>query len=89
VSPNCPNCATNTCPNAADTRLHGYAVALMGLMDAIEHDGANLEEVMFLARVWREQAAIRREQNPKLTVPPLAADTAGCVVGTEIQGGQK
>lgn len=43
---NCPNCASNNCPNADDTRLHGAAVALMGLMDAFEHDGVDVEELL-------------------------------------------
>ena len=65
---NCPNCASNNCPNADDTRLHGAAVALMGLLDAFEHDGGDVEELLFLAKTWREQEAIKREQNQKAHV---------------------
>lgn len=61
---NCPNCATDNCPNADDTRLQGAAVALMGLLDAFEHDGGDVEELLFLAQTWREQEGIKREPNP-------------------------
>ena len=58
---NCPNCSTNNCPNADDTRLHGAAVALMGLLDAFEHDGGDVEQLLFLAQTWRDQEAMKRE----------------------------
>ena len=68
---NCPNCATNNCPNADDTRLHGAAVALMGLLDAFEHDGGDTEQLLFLAQTWREQERIKGEQNPRFRLAAM------------------
>ena len=70
---NCPNCASNNCSNADDTRLHGAAVALMGLLDAFEHDGGDVEQLQFLAQTWRQQEAIKREQNPTGHAPARSA----------------
>ena len=37
----------------------------MGLLDAYEHDGGDVDELEFLAKTWREQEKIKREQDRK------------------------
>ena len=33
----------------------------MGLLDAFEHDGGDVEQLLFLAQTWRDQEAMKRE----------------------------
>ena len=54
---NCPNCATNNCPNADDTRLHGLAVAFMALLEASIKEGYD-EQPLDLAQVWMMQKGL-------------------------------
>ena len=70
----------------SDTRTNGLAVAMIGLMDAAEHDGNDLDEVMFLAKTWREQEAEKRAfdlspemvqaRNDQLNAQLAASDSA-------------
>ena len=54
---NCPNCATNDCQNADDTRLHGLAIAFLALLEASVKEGYD-EQPLELAQFWMQQKAL-------------------------------
>ena len=96
---NCPNCATDNCTNADDTRLHGLAIAFMALLEASVKEGYD-EQPLELAQVWIQQKALSGpvgegaarllgitlpQMNTNVTVAPLAARKVDELVGTEIK----